>query len=379
MTTPRSTWPSYPEDLDQDLAVFLEAVKSAIQNPDDYGSAGNHTIATDTAIGSSHNTPALSIGDVLVAYGTAVDEVRFEPIKLNLLANPSGNKTFNMTTRTLKFLWTNPWGNPMELEASGAYSGALLHVHQHTGNPSGHVHLVEVESEDADVHHFASIAPGVGTHSLSVEITGDTDHRFSVLASGELEWGPGNGAEDTNLYRSAADILKTDDAFECASIPEGVVTAHEAALSIAFAQMSDNIADGQVPESAVTQHEAALTIADGQIDESAVTQHEAALTIVATQVTAGAFPDAYTITGILTLSNDLNHDGSNVGLYGAAPVAQAADIGALTLTTHSGAPNTTLVDVAGSGDDATINDNLHELGLQINALRTLLRDLGPMA
>ncbi|KKM78737.1 hypothetical protein LCGC14_1356940, partial [marine sediment metagenome] len=61
---------------------------------------------------------------------------------LNNITNPTGNKTFQMTTRTLKFLWTNPNGNPMELEASGAYSGSVLHIHQHTGNPGANTYLV---------------------------------------------------------------------------------------------------------------------------------------------------------------------------------------------------------------------------------------------
>jgi len=51
---------------------------------------------------------------------------------------------------------------------------------------------------------------------LKVWITGDTVAR--AVLSGDatitgLELGPGSGAADTNLYRSAADSLKTDDAF----------------------------------------------------------------------------------------------------------------------------------------------------------------------
>lgn len=88
---------------------------------------------------------------------------------------------------------------------------------------------------------------------------------------------------------------------------------------------------------------------------------------------------AVRLGGELEIDGALNHDGTTVGLYAVAPVTQDTDIGALTLTTHSGVPNTTLVDVSGTGDDATINDNLHELGLQINALRDHVRRLGSMA
>lgn len=46
------------------------------------------------------------------------------------------------------------------------------------------------------------------------QITGDTNNRLSIQAGGALFWGAGNAAQDTNLYRSAANRLKTDDDFE---------------------------------------------------------------------------------------------------------------------------------------------------------------------
>jgi len=48
---------------------------------------------------------------------------------------------------------------------------------------------------------------------IGVLISGDTFDRLRIRADGLLEWGPGNGARDTNLYRSGANTLKTDDAF----------------------------------------------------------------------------------------------------------------------------------------------------------------------
>ena len=82
---------------------------------------------------------------------------------LNNITNPTGNKTFNMTTRQLGFLWTNPSGHPFELEVSGGYSGAVLHIHQHTGNPGVGTYLILIESTDTDVHQFISISPAANT------------------------------------------------------------------------------------------------------------------------------------------------------------------------------------------------------------------------
>ncbi|WP_064273401.1 hypothetical protein [Streptomyces sp. RTd22] len=51
-----------------------------------------------------------------------------------------------------------------------------------------------------------------GTVVHAVLVSGDTFDRFRVYGDGKQEWGPGgNGARDTNLYRSAADVLRTDD------------------------------------------------------------------------------------------------------------------------------------------------------------------------
>lgn len=48
--------------------------------------------------------------------------------------------------------------------------------------------------------------------AFSARVTGDSVSRYVVDASGSITWGPGSGAVDTNLYRSAANVLKTDDA-----------------------------------------------------------------------------------------------------------------------------------------------------------------------
>lgn len=48
-------------------------------------------------------------------------------------------------------------------------------------------------------------------------ISGDTFDRYRIYLDGLNEWGPGTAARDTNLYRSAANTLKTDDTFIAAT------------------------------------------------------------------------------------------------------------------------------------------------------------------
>jgi hypothetical protein len=49
---------------------------------------------------------------------------------------------------------------------------------------------------------------------IEVEVTGDTVPRAVVTAGGTIELGSGSAARDVNLYRSAADVLRTDDTFQ---------------------------------------------------------------------------------------------------------------------------------------------------------------------
>lgn len=45
-------------------------------------------------------------------------------------------------------------------------------------------------------------------------LTASANSMFTATVAGLLEWGPGSGVADVNLYRSAANILKTDDSFQ---------------------------------------------------------------------------------------------------------------------------------------------------------------------
>lgn len=52
------------------------------------------------------------------------------------------------------------------------------------------------------------------TEALRFKVTGDTENRHIVLTSGYTVWGPGGSTVwDTNLFRSAANTLSTDDSF----------------------------------------------------------------------------------------------------------------------------------------------------------------------
>ena len=54
--------------------------------------------------------------------------------------------------------------------------------------------------------------------AVSIGVNGESESRLDVDAGGKLLWGSGSATGDTNLYRSAANTLKSDDAFTAASL-----------------------------------------------------------------------------------------------------------------------------------------------------------------
>ena len=59
------------------------------------------------------------------------------------------------------------------------------------------------------------------SQAVAVKVDGDSEARVKIDAGGKITWGSGSATGDATLYRSAANILKTDDTLEAAS---GVVT-----------------------------------------------------------------------------------------------------------------------------------------------------------
>lgn len=49
---------------------------------------------------------------------------------------------------------------------------------------------------------------------INTKLTADAQQRLSILANGAINWGPGNAGQDVNLFRSAANVLRTDDSLE---------------------------------------------------------------------------------------------------------------------------------------------------------------------
>ena len=73
------------------------------------------------------------------------------------------------------------------------------------------------------------------SEAIRTKVDGDTQSRLSIDAGGKVTWGSGAATGDVNLYRDAADALKTDDTLEAAA---GLITSTSAGAPTA------TIADG---------------------------------------------------------------------------------------------------------------------------------------
>ena len=77
--------------------------------------------------------------------------------------------------------------------------------------PSGYVGL-DASRNVSIGGYYARVGTG-GSVAFATAESGDTVNRWQVYNTGSLNWSSGSAAADTNLYRYAADVLKTDDSF----------------------------------------------------------------------------------------------------------------------------------------------------------------------
>lgn len=63
---------------------------------------------------------------------------------------------------------------------------------------------------------IVSFSSAGGTLIYSAFVNGDSQDRFEIDSNGRLLWSAGSGSMDTNLYRNAAGVLKTDQSLSVA-------------------------------------------------------------------------------------------------------------------------------------------------------------------
>lgn len=76
------------------------------------------------------------------------------------------------------------------------------------------------------------------TNVLEAKVDGNAQERFVLRPDGQLEWGSGAAARDTNLYREAAGYLRTDTGFRVGSSLT-LIVADQAGNGLKFGDFND--------------------------------------------------------------------------------------------------------------------------------------------
>lgn len=155
------------------------------------------------------------------------------------------------------------------------------------------------------VETAASAGSGVAFQTYA---TGDSATRFNILDNTKFEWGDGSAAKDTNLYRSSANVLKTDDSFVAASCG-GRPSATTDGVSglISWAEGIDTWQRFQVTGSGK------ILLGDGTAAPSC-NLYQSAANVLATD-------DALVVTGLVT-----TNVGVDIGAAAAGPVWKSQQV-----------------------------------------------------
>lgn len=101
-------------------------------------------------------------------------------------------------------------------------------------------------AEDIGLGSGVTVATA-STTAISTDVTGDTQRRLIVRGDGQLVLGSGSATGDTNLYRSGANALATDDSFTAATgltATAGDITATNGNVVISTAGKGLNVKTG---------------------------------------------------------------------------------------------------------------------------------------
>lgn len=125
------------------------------------------------------------------------------------------------------------------------------------------------------------VSTTAGDRAFGIEVSGDPNFRYRVDSNGRIDWGPGSAGTDTNLYRHAAGVLRSDDVLALTNIaaPAGISGAAQLYASSgihhsvggsgfdgALVTSQTDITSRTVTQAATTQLSGSFTIPGGDAD-----------------------------------------------------------------------------------------------------------------
>ena len=155
------------------------------------GSSTQNTIAN-----FDENSPGSATASIQVDSGS-----RATIITPHIITAAAYNGGVNLlgdgSTNQLVGLGVTPTSHKLDVQHSGNASG--LRVTSTTGSGTNTQSVILARGSDT------------GNRAYGAMLSSDSVTRWTAATDGKLEWGDGTNARDTNLYRSTADTLKTDD------------------------------------------------------------------------------------------------------------------------------------------------------------------------
>lgn len=124
---------------------------------------------------------------------------------------------------------TNWWRSPNILEATGPTSGQTFAAAynwttsgQGTISQAADAIALQLSNSATNVNNalLNYVSGGAAGVAVKSRASADSSSRFVRDVSGKMQWGPGNATVDTDLYRSAAGLLQTDNNLKVAGTLE---------------------------------------------------------------------------------------------------------------------------------------------------------------
>lgn len=181
--------------------------------------------------------------------------------------------------------------------------------------------------------------------AFATRISADPDTRWSVKTDGKMEWGDGTAAKDTNLYRSAASVLKTDGKLAVGSLQ---VTTTPASGFVLTSDSSGNAA-WQAPAGSVSSQKFSQAIGNGAATSFTITHNLGSRDVV---VVVRETDTPYGIVDVYVVATDINT--VTVGPFLAAPTASQYTVNIFSGISAASLYSGKFVATIGNGSATTI-------------------------
>ncbi len=204
--------------------AYIQGAGTAIF--DDGTNTINYDNSVVTAVGSTSSPTITASPDIVNYQGRTLSLVpgsapSTDPLFIN--SNGSGNRAFGVrvvgqNNDTFKLtsdgkVALGPGSTTQDVALNRPSAGIVAVTDSGIGG-SAMMRVSASGSQSSTTELFSAVCNASADVGYIAKVSGDTFNRYVVDSNGKQSWGPGTGTQDTDLYRSTAGNLKTDDSLE---------------------------------------------------------------------------------------------------------------------------------------------------------------------